>query len=106
MVNVLWEVAYGVSHEALHLDSLEDFNATEADLMDMKNNIPGHMEIQGQKEDFIPQTHVHLHICGLPRSKGPPWEKLLPLQGPLHLLVPFAVLVTAWVRHHHPSSGL
>ena len=36
---MLWEVAYGVCHEALHLDSLEDFNATEADLMDMKNNI-------------------------------------------------------------------
>ena len=32
----LW---YSVCHEALHLDSLEDFNATEADLMDMKNNI-------------------------------------------------------------------
>ena len=39
MINMLWEVAYGVSHEVLHLDSLEDFNATEADLMDMKNNI-------------------------------------------------------------------
>ena len=38
-INVLWEVAYGVCHEALCLDSLEDFNATEADLMDMKNNI-------------------------------------------------------------------
>ena len=36
---MLWEVAYGVCHEALCLDSLEDFNATEADLMDMKNNI-------------------------------------------------------------------
>ena len=38
-VNMLWEVAYGVSYEALCLDSLEDFSATEADLMDMKNNI-------------------------------------------------------------------
>ena len=38
-VNMLWEVAYDVCHEALHLNSLEDFNATEADLMDMKNNI-------------------------------------------------------------------
>ena len=38
-VNVLWEVAYSVCHEALCLNSLEDFNATEADLMDMKNNI-------------------------------------------------------------------
>ena len=36
---MLWEVAYSVCHEALHLNSLEDFNATEADLMDMKNNI-------------------------------------------------------------------
>ena len=36
---MLWEVAYGVCHEVLHLDSLEDFNATKADLMDLKNNI-------------------------------------------------------------------
>ena len=39
MVNVLWEVAYGVCHEVIHLDSLEDFNATEVDLMDLKNDI-------------------------------------------------------------------
>ena len=39
MVNVLWEVAYGVCHEVLCLDSLEDFNATKADLMDLKNDI-------------------------------------------------------------------
>ena len=38
-INVLWEVAYGVCHEVLHLDSLEDFNATEADLMDLKKDI-------------------------------------------------------------------
>ena len=37
MVNVLWEVAYRVCHEVLCLDSLEDFNATKADLMDLKN---------------------------------------------------------------------
>ena len=38
-VNVLWDIAYGLHHEALHLDSLEDFNATEADLMSMKDDI-------------------------------------------------------------------
>ena len=38
-VNVLWEVAYGVFKEILHLNSLEDFNATQADLMDLKNDI-------------------------------------------------------------------
>ena len=38
-VNVLWEVVYGVCKEVLHLDSLEDFSATEVDLMDLKNNI-------------------------------------------------------------------
>ena len=36
---MLWEVAYGVCKEVLHLDSLEDFNATEVDLMDLKNDI-------------------------------------------------------------------
>ena len=39
MVNMLWEVAYGVFKEILHLDSLEDFNDTEADLMELKNNV-------------------------------------------------------------------
>ena len=39
MVNVLWDTAHGLHHEALHLDSLEDFNATEADLMSMKDDI-------------------------------------------------------------------
>ena len=39
MVNMLWEVAYSLCHEVLCLDSLEDFNATEADLMDLKNDI-------------------------------------------------------------------
>ena len=39
MVNMLWEVAYGVCKEVLCLDSLEDFNATEADLMELKNYI-------------------------------------------------------------------
>ena len=38
-VNVLWDTAHGLHHEALHLDLLEDFNATEADLMSMKDNI-------------------------------------------------------------------
>ena len=38
-VDVLWEVVYGVIREALHLDSLEDFNATEVDLMELKDNI-------------------------------------------------------------------
>ena len=38
-VNVLWDIAYSLCHEALHLDSLEDFNATEADLMGMKDDI-------------------------------------------------------------------
>ena len=39
MVNVLWEIAYGLHHESLCLDSLEDFNATEANLMSMKDDI-------------------------------------------------------------------
>ena len=38
-VNVLWEVAYRVCKEVLHHDSLEDFNATEVDLMDLKKDI-------------------------------------------------------------------
>ena len=36
---MLWEAVYGVFREALHLDSLEDFNAMEVDLMELKDNI-------------------------------------------------------------------
>ena len=36
---MLWEVAYRVCHEVLCLNSLEDFSATEVDLMDLKNDI-------------------------------------------------------------------
>ena len=38
-VDILWEVAYRVFKEALHLDLLEDFNATKADLVGLKNDI-------------------------------------------------------------------
>ena len=38
-VEILWEVVHGVFREALHLDSLEDFNATEADLMELQDSI-------------------------------------------------------------------
>ena len=38
-INMLWEIAYSVCHEALCLDSLEDFNATKVDLMGMKEDI-------------------------------------------------------------------
>ena len=38
-VNVLWEVVCGVFREALCLDLLEDFNATKADLRELKDKI-------------------------------------------------------------------
>ena len=37
-LNVLWEIAYSIHKESLCLDSLEDFNATEADIMCMKED--------------------------------------------------------------------
>ena len=39
MISMLWEIAYGIHTESLHLDSLEDFGATEADVMHMQENI-------------------------------------------------------------------
>ena len=38
-VDVLWEVVYRVFREALCFDLLEDFNAMEADLMELKDSI-------------------------------------------------------------------
>ena len=65
MVNMLWEVACGVCHEVLCLDSLEDFNATEVDLMDLKNDILTMWESRGQMQDFTPRAHIHpfIHEC-------------------------------------------
>ena len=36
---MLWEIAYSIHKESLCLDSLEDFNATKADIMHMKEDI-------------------------------------------------------------------
>ena len=38
-LNVLWDIAYNIHKESLCLDSLKDFNATEADIMHMKEDI-------------------------------------------------------------------
>ena len=38
-ISVLWEIAYGIHKESLWLDSLQDFRATEADIMHMKEDI-------------------------------------------------------------------
>ena len=38
-LNMLWDIVYNIHKESLHLDSLEDFNATEADIMHMKEDI-------------------------------------------------------------------
>ena len=66
-VNVLWDIAYSLHHEALHLDLLEDFNATEADLMSMKDDILATWKSKGCEENFVPWTHIHL-FCGLQES--------------------------------------
>ena len=39
MLNLLWEVVQGVFREALYLDSLDDFDATEVDLKELKDKI-------------------------------------------------------------------
>ena len=38
-LNLLWDIAYDIHKESLHLDSLEDFNATEVDIMCLKESI-------------------------------------------------------------------
>ena len=38
-LNLLWDIAYSIHKESLCLDSLEDFNATEADIMRLKESI-------------------------------------------------------------------
>ena len=78
---MLWEVAYGVCHEALCLDSLEDFNATEADLMGLKNDILTMWDSRDRHRTWDPLgpcSHPHLLA---PVRKVPPWVKPLLLQG-------------------------
>ena len=38
-LNLLWDIAYSIHKESLRLDTLEDFNATEADIMRLKEGI-------------------------------------------------------------------
>ena len=37
--NLLWDIVYNIHKESLRLDSLEDFNATEVDIMCLKESI-------------------------------------------------------------------
>ena len=71
MVNLLWEVAYRVFKEVLCLDSLEDFNATEADLMDLKNNILTMWESRDRHRTSSLGPIFTLHLW-VPVRKGPP----------------------------------
>ena len=38
-LNLLWDIVYSIHKESLRLDSLEDFNATEVDIMRLKESI-------------------------------------------------------------------
>ena len=38
-LNLLWDIVYSIHKESLRLDTLEDFNATEADIMRLKEGI-------------------------------------------------------------------
>ena len=71
MVNMLWEVAYRVCKEVLYLDSLDDFNATEADLMDLKNDILTMWESRERCRchPLGPYSPLCLHVLV---RKGPP----------------------------------
>ena len=68
-VNVLWEVAYGVFKEVLCLDSLEDFNATKADLMDLKNNILTMWESRDRHRTSSLGPTFTPSICGCQQEK-------------------------------------
>ena len=64
MVNVLWEVAYGMCKEVLCLDSLEDFNATEVDILTT-------WESRDMCRTLSSGPHSPLHLQVL-MTKGPP----------------------------------
>ena len=105
-VNMLWEVAYGVCHEALHLDSLEDFNATEADLMDMKNNILAMWKSRDRRRTLsLRPTFTSSSVDS--KEQGSTIGKTFTSgRAAMSISALHAVLVTAWVRHHCPSSSL
>ena len=49
----------GVCHEVLCLNSLEDFNATEADLMDLKNDILATWESRDRCRTSSLRPYIH-----------------------------------------------
>ena len=68
-VNLLWEVTYGVFKEVLCFDSLEDFNATKADLMDLKNDILATWESRDRHRSSSLRPTFHPFICRCQREK-------------------------------------
>ena len=103
-VNLLWEIAYGVCHEALRLDFLEDFNATKADLMDMKNNILAMWKSRDKRRtSSLRPTFISLD-CRPKGTRVHLGQNLHFWGGLVHPPVPLTVLVTVWVKHCHPSS--
>ena len=104
MVNVLWEVAYGVCKEVLCLDPLEDFNATEADLMELKNNILTMWESRDRCRTLsLGPTFTPLY-AGANDKRSTLGDTFTPLRL-WHMQVPFMVPAMAWERCHHPSQG-
>ena len=72
MVNELWEVTHGVCHEVLCLESLEDSNATEVDLMELKNDILAMWESRDRCRTLSSWAHIQPLCPWVPARKVPP----------------------------------
>ena len=75
-LNVLWEIAYNIHKESLHLDSLEDFNATEADIMHMKEDILAMWKSRDMQGKLHPSDPCSSPLQ-TPGVGDLPWGKLL-----------------------------
>ena len=105
---MLWEIAYNIHEESLCLDSLEDFNATKADIMRMKEDILKLCGSPGMRGKLCPSDpHVHL-LCRLQESGIYSGEnfyshRACTIQRCAHMAL---VVVVMQLPHHPRSSSL
>ena len=103
-LNMLWEIAYSIHKESLCLDSLEDFNATEADIMHMKEDILATWKSRdARKTSSLGPTFVSAADS---RSRGSTLGKTFIPEGPAPSSGVALVVVVTRVPHRHRSSNL
>ena len=104
-LNLLWDIAYSIHKESLHLDTLEDFKCHRGGHNAPEGEHFEYVEVQGHKENLIPQAHVHF----LSRLQEPgihPGKNFYPQTAcAIQQCAPWPLVVVVMLLPHHPQSS-